>query len=267
MNEHLLKVASHHDWWSQTYDSDYFSYLSLYHRITLDNIRRFLPAKKCKPILDAGGGTGIWSIELAKLGYNVVLIDISQEMMQKAREKIADLQLDNQIEMKIADICSLPEFKDEQFSMVLCEGDPLSYCGNHHAAIQELVRVVEISGIVIASVDNKTSALSWLREKTDCLAIQRLLETGQVIMPTNNEEFSYDIHAFTSEELKALFESNGMIVERMIGKPVIAHRLPALNKSDNPVEKEWLYQMELKFNDNPAFLPWGGHLEVVGRKK
>ena len=161
MNEHLKKVAAHHDWWSESYDSDYFGHFALYHKITLDNIRRFLPKEKGTAILDAGGGTGIWSVELARMGYHVVLTDISEGMLDKARKKVSELKLDNQIEIKISNICNMTEFGDNQFAMALCEGDPFSYCGDHHAATKELARVVQPGGIVIASVDNRVSALNW----------------------------------------------------------------------------------------------------------
>ncbi len=266
MNEHLKKVAAHHDWWSESYDPDYFGHFALYHKITLDNIRRFLPKEKDAAILDAGGGTGIWSIELARMGYHVVLTDISEGMLGKARKKVSELKLDNQIEIKISNICNMPEFGDNQFAMVLCEGDPLSYCGDHHVAIKELARVVQPGGIVITSVDNRASALNWLRDKDDPAAVEQLLETGKVVMPQGREEFRYVIHAFTPEELRELFESNGLSVERVIGKLVIAHRL-ACYRSEDPMIQEWLYHLELKYNDDPAFYPWGGHLEIVGRKR
>jgi len=69
MNEQLTRVAAHHDEWSAPYDADYFERFALYHKVTLDNIRRFVPEEKGSLILDAGGGTGIWSIELARMGY------------------------------------------------------------------------------------------------------------------------------------------------------------------------------------------------------
>jgi len=266
MNEHLGKVVAHHDWWAETYDSDYFDHFALYHRVTLDNIRRFVPAEKDAIILDAGGGTGIWSIELAKMGYNAVLTDISKGMLDKAKKKIEELGLHSQIEIMVSDICNMPEFSDNHFAMVLCEGDPLSYCGNYRKALAECVRVVKPGGAVIASVDNRVSALAWLKDTTDREAVQRLLETGEVEMPTEKEGLSYTVHAFTPEELKDLFESNGLQVKRIIGKLVIAPRL-SFYKSEDPEIQEWLYNLELKYNDDPAFYPRTGHLEIVGRKK
>lgn len=265
MNEHLKKVAAHHDWYSETYDSNYFEGFALYHRVTLDNIRRFLPEEKGALILDAGGGTGIWSIELAKMGYRVVLTDISKEMLEKAKKRVEELGLASQIEIMISDICNMPEFPDNHFAMVLCEGDPLSYCGDHNRAIIEFVRVIKPGGVVIASVDNRASSLNWLRDKNDHSAVQRLLETGEVVIPEELEELSFTVHAFTSKELRQLFESNGLSVERIIGKPVIVHRLPWF-KSKDPVIQEWLYNLELKYNDKPDFYPWAGHLEIAGRK-
>ena len=35
MNEHLKKVVAHHDWWAETYDSDYFRNFALYHKVFL----------------------------------------------------------------------------------------------------------------------------------------------------------------------------------------------------------------------------------------
>ena len=67
VDDNLKKMVARHDWEAETYDADYFKRLALYHKITLDNVKRFLPVNNDAPVLDAGGGTGIWSLELARL--------------------------------------------------------------------------------------------------------------------------------------------------------------------------------------------------------
>lgn len=267
MNEHLEKVAAHHDWEAEEYDAHYGKLFQLYHAITWDNLRRFLPERHEKPILDAGGGTGLWAVELARRGHRVVLTDISQGMLDQAEIKISELELQDLVETVVADICAMGEFEADQFSMVVCQGDPLSYCGDHESAMRQLTRVLEPGGVLVASVDNRIGNLNWLRDKVDRQAIDRLLDTGQVTMPAKDaEQPTFAVHAFTPKELGELCEANGLAVERMIGKPVIAHRLSCY-RDENPQTQSWLLSLELKHNDHPDYIPWGGHLEIAARKR
>jgi len=264
MDEQLKKVAAHHDEWAETYDCD-IARMSLYNRITLDNIRRFVPHEPGARILDAGGGTGVWSVELAKMGYHVVLTDISKGMLAKAREKVLSLGLQHLIEIRNSNILNMPEFARGSFAMVVCEGDPLSYCGDHEQAMREMVRVLRPGGTLIVSVDNRVSALSWLKD-ADADAVERYLETGDTMIPPDRpEDQRYACHTFTPTELGELFESNGVTVERIIGKTVL--RRIGLHESQDPEIQERLYQLELRYCDHPDFVPLGGHLEIAGRKR
>ncbi len=71
-------------------------------------------------ILDMGCGTGRHSIELAKRGYNVVGIDLSESMLNRAKEKALDENL--AIIFEQHDARNLP-FKNEfDLAIMLCEG-------------------------------------------------------------------------------------------------------------------------------------------------
>lgn len=150
--------------------------------------------------------------------------------------------------------------------MVLCEGDPLSYCGDHVTALRELVRVLEPGGALVASVDNRAAALRWLEENEGIAAAEELLASGFVIPPAAPAGIRFPVHAFTPEELRGLFEQAGLDVLRIIGKPVVAHRL-ACARSTDPQTQRRLLELELRYCDDPVFYPWGGHLEIVGRKR
>ncbi len=75
--------------------------------------------KNCK-ILDIGCGTGRHDIELAKRGYNVTGIDLSEAMLAKAREKAREAGVN--LNLQLADARKL-QF-EHQFDLVimLCEG-------------------------------------------------------------------------------------------------------------------------------------------------
>ena len=75
--------------------------------------------KDCK-ILDIGCGTGRHDIELAKRGYNVTGIDLSESMLEKAKEKAEKAAVN--LNLQLADARKL-QFEN-QFDLVimLCEG-------------------------------------------------------------------------------------------------------------------------------------------------
>jgi len=61
-------------------------YHALEFETTLRSLRRFLPRRGL--ILDAGGGPGRYTVTLAKLGYEVVLLDITPELLMEARTHV-----------------------------------------------------------------------------------------------------------------------------------------------------------------------------------
>ena len=65
-------------------------------------------------VLDVGTGTGFLSIMLTEMGFNVVGLDISREMLRRAREKAKEMH----IEFVQGDAENLP-FKTESFDAVV----------------------------------------------------------------------------------------------------------------------------------------------------
>ncbi len=71
-------------------------------------------------ILDIGCGTGRHSIEMAKRGYSVTGIDLSEAMLKKAREKAKKDNLDIHFEKHDARV--LPFENDFGAAIMICEG-------------------------------------------------------------------------------------------------------------------------------------------------
>jgi len=88
--------------------------------------------KDCRKILDAGVGTGRFAKPLQTLGFEVVGIDISVKMLEKAREKGAK-------NLFRGDICSLP-FKDSSFDATISI-HVLHLVKSWKMALYEMVRV------------------------------------------------------------------------------------------------------------------------------
>ena len=73
-------------------------------------------------ILDAGGGQGQFSLQLAQAGHNVVICDISAEMLKLAQEQIDQLGLGNRVQLIHCALQDLPQHlpqEQQQFDFVI----------------------------------------------------------------------------------------------------------------------------------------------------
>src|SRR5215218_1354823 len=110
-------------------------------------------------VLDAGAGTGMFGSILRVLGYeDIVGIDISERMLEKAREKDAYRGLHR---MVLGEPLS---FDAASFSAAVCVG---VFTTNHAPpeALDEVVRVVEPVGWVIFSVRDDVYRNEGFEEK------------------------------------------------------------------------------------------------------
>ena len=250
MRDKKEEVEEFYDKIAEEYDKLYESpYWKLYHEITWQNIKQFLPKKKNAFILDAGGGTGYWAIKLAKLGYKVILTDISEKMLKVAKRKIKKQKLEKRIEIRRVDIRDMSCFPSNCFDMTLAEGDPVSYCLKPKKAIRELARVVKPNSHVIVSVDSKYPVISRLIAEESFNKIPKFIRSGIL-------EHEHKFQAFSPEELRSLFENSGLKVIRIIGKPILVQVIPK-EKREEIIKKHFrkILNLELKYCDNPE-LGW-----------
>jgi len=85
-----------------------------------DFIEKEINCDKRVKVLDIGCGTGRHSVELAKRGYSVTGIDLSDSMLKRAREKAAEQNL--KIDFRKADARTLKFSEDFDLAIMLCEG-------------------------------------------------------------------------------------------------------------------------------------------------
>jgi 2-polyprenyl-3-methyl-5-hydroxy-6-metoxy-1,4-benzoquinol methylase len=85
-----------------------------------DFIEKEIEYDKSAQILDIGCGTGRHSIELAKRGYTVVGIDLSESQLKRAKEKASEQKL--QIVFQKHDARNLPFLHEFNLVIMICEG-------------------------------------------------------------------------------------------------------------------------------------------------
>jgi ubiquinone/menaquinone biosynthesis C-methylase UbiE len=98
---------------------------SLRNEIPREFIKRYLGASDI--VLDAGGGSGINAIMMAQRCRKVTLVDISPRILGLAAINIQNTGLTERIDLIESDIAHLEQFRDAEFSFVVCLGGSLSY--------------------------------------------------------------------------------------------------------------------------------------------
>lgn len=93
-----------------------------------------------KNVCDLGCGDGYGSLKLAKKGYRVIGIDVSEEMIHKAKE----INFETTAQFKKGDISNLP-FSNDQFDAVLAINS-LEWTEEPLKVLEEMGRVVKPGG-------------------------------------------------------------------------------------------------------------------------
>jgi len=86
----------------------------------VDFIETEIDYDRSRHILDVGCGTGRHSLELARRGYRVTGLDLSESMLAKARSRASKEKLDVEFIRGDARLFSFPEAFD--VVIMLCEG-------------------------------------------------------------------------------------------------------------------------------------------------
>ncbi len=133
-----------------------------------DAIISMLSPKPHSTILDIAAGTGEPGLTLATMvpEGRVVITDLSDDMLNVAREKIADRGLGN-VEVLPADVSELP-FDDNTFDAISCRMG-FMFFPDMDLAAREMARVLKPGGTVATSVWNVPDKNYWVTAIMDVI--------------------------------------------------------------------------------------------------
>ncbi len=266
VKEWFTKTASH-EW--RRLKRDPYHQIEFF--VTTHFLTKYLPEKGL--ILDAGGGPGRYTIELAKRGYDVTLLDLVPKMLKTAERKIRRAGVKKRVKQIVeGSIEDLSMFSDETFDAVLCLGGPLCHTLNpqlREKAVKELLRVAKKDAPIFASVISRLGVLKTLliRIQHEIHYAKHHLEVGDYVPGVHGEGFTA-AHWFQPEELRHLFEAQGVKVMEMAGlEGLSSHHRKETNRLYKDEEK-WKIWMEiiLKTCTHPAVVGGSEHFLLVGKK-
>lgn len=232
-------------------------------------------------VLDAGSGPGRFSIEMARMGATVTVLDISDRQIEDARKKISEAKALGSInKFVVGDIIDLSMFPDDHFNAVVCFGGTISYtCEKRYEAVKELSRVIQPGGILLISVMCRMGVHNAVRKgmipilENPDEAVElgtsywSVLDTGD--LPGFDSRIGMRhpaMHLFIADELKSLV--TGCEVLELAGSNVTSSEFsPELDTiAENPKAWATVVELEKRVNTDSGLVNSGSHIILAARK-
>jgi SAM-dependent methyltransferase len=233
--------------------------------VHLEYLRRYVSAGD--RVLDVGAGPGRFTIELADLGANVVVADISPGQLAFNREKVAEAGLEHAVENRVvADVVDLP-FADASFDATVCYGGPISYVVDRAPdAVAELARVTRPGGFVLVSVMSLVGAFQTFADAVLEVAGEYGIElTEQIVatglLPEAPGLGHLKMKLFRWRELRDLLEPHGQIVAASA-----TGLLRPTTQPEDPELRALLGRVELELAHEPGAIDCAPHMLAVVRR-
>lgn len=239
-------------------------------------IKKYMP--ETGYILDNGAGPGKYSMELAKEGHKITLTDITPRLVQIAKDKAEELDLERQFEgFYTADARELDMIEDEQFDSSLMLG-PMYHLQEENdriKAVKELNRVTKQGGLVFVAFTPRirhilTSLLApdnWKPNDN----MDTILQFSQSGSFNHKDEGRFTgAYYFNIEDIRPFMEANGFETLELIGSNPGAilnndHWAYWRDKGEQEVNK--IIELIKEKATDPYILGISSHLLYIGRKR
>ncbi len=243
--------------------------------ITCHTLESVLPASG--RVLDIGGGPGRYAIWLAQRGYRVVLADLSPNLLEIAKEKIALAGVESNIEtVTEADARNLSRWPDGSFDAVLSLGPfyHLPDATDRKAAATEMVRVLKSHAPAFVALMPRYALL----RRTVAIADERrhLRQPDWLTRLMVDGCFDNDVvgrfnHAFgvRPEDVIPFFSAFGLASQRLLAAESLSvglQREIADLAATDPVAYAATFAVMIEAASDPSILGMSNHLLYVGRK-
>ena len=213
---------------------------------TMHYIKKF--AKKGCKILEVGAGTGVYSVELAKMGYNVTAVELVEsnvEILKKNAEGIKNIKCFQ------GDALDLSRFNDNEFDIVLNLGPMyhLYTAKDRNKAISESLRVCKKSGIsMFAYLTHSSIVWSYGIIKRNIKHLSGFMTKKGEIKPVPKEIFA----SYFNEDFNKQFE-----------KTKSTHITSVATDGLAQILREYMNNQEFTEEDYELFVKW--HLATCER--
>lgn len=227
-----------------------------------ENMRRFLPAGVSqRRALDVGGGTGFASVQLARNGFEVVLLDGSEEMLRIARERAEAGGERQRISFCGADAGQLPElFDTESFDCVVCH-NLLEYVENPAATVRDIAHVLCKDAIFSVLVRNRAGEVLRAAIKSGDWELAAANLNAETVV---ENLYGKPIRIFSLAEVRELLVQAGMVVVAELGVRVFFDYTDMEDLADASYSQ--VFELESALGARKEFAAIARYIQIIARR-
>ncbi|MBI1850903.1 MAG: class I SAM-dependent methyltransferase [Planctomycetes bacterium] len=256
----------YHDRVAARYDDIYRDdYWEAQRELGWSYIKKYLPSDYGAPILDAGCGTGELGIRLAKSGFHVTLLDLSQKMLDVATRKAEELGVTERVRIVQADLQDLSALGDGSFALVVSEGDPLSFVEDPLRALREIARTLRLGGVLTATVDHFAAGFRHFLERGDLDGLERFARSGRTEWLAERREERFSMRMFRLTDIEKVVAQAGLTMIEVRGRTVLPLREFGSLLEDSATRRR-LLDLERDLSSDRSLAGAASHLFFAARK-
>ncbi|RWR02013.1 SAM-dependent methyltransferase [[Pantoea] beijingensis] len=221
----------------------------------LDALLTTLPPRPLN-VLDAGGGEGQTASKLAEQGHQILLCDLSAEMLQRARTHAEEKGVSNNMQFKQISAQQVGQHLDKPVDLVLFHA-VLEWVAQPQEVLAALYKVLEPGGVLSLMFYN----LHGLTLRTLTLGNFGYLQAD--LRKRKRKTLSPD-YPRDPDQVYAWLREIGFIIERRAGIRVFHDYM---RDKEKQIERfEDVLAMEKRFCRQEPFLSLGRYIHVTARK-
>lgn len=228
-----------------------------------ENLRRFLPrdAAAKHRALDVGGGTGFASMQLARLGHEVVLLDSSEQMLQIARQEADACGVTPQISLCHAETGQLRElFAAESFDVVVCH-NLLEYSEDPSTTVRDIAHVLRKDGVVSVLVRNRAGEVLKDAVKSGDWKLATAILTAETVVDTL---YGNRMRLFAPADLQEMLTGAGLEAVAEHGVRVFFDYVALQSPTDATYSE--VFELESKLGARPEYFAIARYIQVIVRR-
>jgi S-adenosylmethionine-dependent methyltransferase len=226
------------------------------------NLSRLLPNDASeRRALDVGGGTGFATVQLARIGHAVVLVDSSKQMLQIACQQAEACGAAARISFCHATASQLPALFDaKSFDLVVCH-NLLEYIEDPSATVRNIAYLLRTGGMLSVLVRNRAGEVLKEAVKSGDWKLAAANLTAETVADTLYGERT---RLFAPADLRELFAGAGLEVVAEHGVRVFFDYVNPANSSDATYTE--IFELESTLGARPEFFAIARYIQAIARR-